>query len=661
MTTPNNMRIPAKQIDENYANTIVSPGSFDITNMPDEVVLHILFYMTARELLLSCALVSKHFQSLAYCERLWWHHIFALNQHYKREWTAEGEPVGFSSMLTPITPGLRTPSTCGSAYGSAMSSRSLSRMTWKKDRYVYEVGLDERFDRIYSFYENDKNATHVLNPRHYFLESCLVQESATDGDYARDGINDQARAQVGKNGSGTNGYLDRNMTLEVKISKSGKAPFKRHRLTMTSVLAPSQSVSSPLLPSSDRFNFNTPTTPTTPTLCQSPSTPQSPLMYISNEYIKPFNQLVANAFNNIRGKQQVNFNHRSICVIGGYSERVQTDSREEVGINMFDCGKQAFRSKNMVDGFVKSDKPNLYGKHSAVLFDEDETRGIQGRIFLFGGSDGTQVLDDLYIYDLDRRTFLKTETFGDQKPAPRVNHCACRVGENHMYLLGGGVGKDMVPSDEVWILNTDTLHWTLVDQANNDVFTPRLGFTVTSINDKILLHGGAYWVQNRHEARWREAYKQTMLFDTKTCWWTLLKTTGCGPDVGSFPTSCLIGTQWFFISGATENNVTEDIYCFDTVLYRWRHMKEKGYHADGLSCCPYTHYGPNRQQKILVFGGYRYQPLEKVCVLNVKWVDIMVKNGIMPLKQQNDKPTEIPGIVTPVDHHHDVEMTFGYP
>jgi hypothetical protein len=175
-----------------------------------------------------------------------------------------------------------------------------------------------------------------------------------------------------------------------------------------------------------------------------------------------------------------------------------------------------------------------------------------------------------------------------------------------------------------------------------------LGFTCTVVNDKILLHGGAYWIQNKTEARWREAYKQTMLFDTKTKWWTLLQTSGKAPEVGSFPTSCLIGTQWFFISGATESNVTEEIYCFDTVTYKWRHMLEKSYLADGLSCCAYTHYGPNRQQKIIIFGGYRYAPLLSVCVLNVRWCDVLIKHGISSLKAV-EKAVNIPGVATPID------------
>jgi hypothetical protein len=278
---------------------------------------------------------------------------------------------------------------------------------------------------------------------------------------------------------------------------------------------------------------------------------------------------------------------------------------------------------------------------------------------LFGGSDGHIVIDDLYIYDLDRNTFIKAETKGPIKPAPRVNHCACRIGDHHMYVLGGGVGKDMVPSSEIWVLDTRTLTWELIDQENDDVFTPRLGFTITAINDKIILHGGAYWIQNKTEARWREAYKQTMLFDTKTRWWTLLHTTGQAPEVGSFPTSCLIGTQWFFISGATESNVTEEIYCFDTVTYKWRHMKEKSYLADGLACCAYTHYGPNRQQKILIFGGYRYAPLLSVSVLNVRWVDLMVKSGIMPLKQ-NVSGICVPGVATPIDGGGEHASMFAY-
>ena len=60
---------------------------------------------------------------------------------------------------------------------------------------------------------------------------------------------------------------------------------------------------------------------------------------------------------------------------------------------------------------------------------------IQGKFYVYGGSTGTQVLDELWIYDEIEGTWERKETLGIN-PGPRMGHAAASIG-NNIIIFGG--------------------------------------------------------------------------------------------------------------------------------------------------------------------------------------------------------------------------------
>ena len=60
---------------------------------------------------------------------------------------------------------------------------------------------------------------------------------------------------------------------------------------------------------------------------------------------------------------------------------------------------------------------------------------IQGKFYVYGGSTGTQVLDELWIYDEMVGTWERKESLGIS-PGPRMGHSSGVIG-NILLIFGG--------------------------------------------------------------------------------------------------------------------------------------------------------------------------------------------------------------------------------
>jgi len=171
---------------------------------------------------------------------------------------------------------------------------------------------------------------------------------------------------------------------------------------------------------------------------------------------------------------------------------------------LFTFGKE--KRLERVSGFKKvrvQGKPPHLGKHSTVLY---EKPNHPSKLIIFGGVVDNNVSNDLYTYDLESNVWEKdVYSSQDLVPAPRTNH-SCVVIGNLMWLIGGGIGQNMTPTNEIWTYNLDTNIWKRVENVKNiDVFTPRLGCAAAEINGRILIYGGGYWLQRSLTDRyWRE-------------------------------------------------------------------------------------------------------------------------------------------------------------
>jgi len=299
---------------------------------------------------------------------------------------------------------------------------------------------------------------------------------------------------------------------------------------------------------------------------------------------------------------------------------------------LFTFGKEKKLEK--LSGFKKvrvEGKPPHLGKHSTVLY---EKPGHSPKLIIFGGVVDNNVSNDLYTFDVEANVWEKDVYSSlDQVPAPRTNHSCVVIGDQ-MWLIGGGIGQNMTPTNEIWTYNLDTHIWNRINNVKNiDVFTPRLGCAAAEFNGKVLIYGGGYWLQRSLTDRyWRDKYTDLFIFDTITLSMTQVDMSHnmLKPDVGTFPASVLVGTQWYIIGGAFENKISYDVFCLDLISLRWRKFTEKFYGGDSLSACHFV--TSEKQNKILVFGGYCFVPLDKLCVLSLRYKDIMDARGLYSIE-----------------------------
>jgi N-acetylneuraminic acid mutarotase len=88
---------------------------------------------------------------------------------------------------------------------------------------------------------------------------------------------------------------------------------------------------------------------------------------------------------------------------------------------------------------------------------------LGNKLYLFGGHSGNKHLKDLHVFDTETLTWTEPSIFGSPPKGLR-GHTANLIG-NKIYLFGGYDGrgksfKKIIPSNDLYVLNTDTMRWS---------------------------------------------------------------------------------------------------------------------------------------------------------------------------------------------------------
>ncbi|KAH7278114.1 hypothetical protein KP509_38G025100 [Ceratopteris richardii] len=285
---------------------------------------------------------------------------------------------------------------------------------------------------------------------------------------------------------------------------------------------------------------------------------------------------------------------RFLYVFGGYGNQ---DDRQTNEVHVFDTVKQSW-SKPM----VKGTPPSPRDSHTCTT--------VGTSLYVFGGTDGRSVLQDLYILDTVTNTWGKPKVNGEI-PAPREGHSAALIGTN-IFIFGGcgrslddeediyfndlhmldtvrlqwskvdTKGKPPVPRDshtcstyesklivlggedssnsllgDVQILDTSTMEWRELQTAG-EVLTPRAGHAAVTIGKLIFVFGG--FSDNR------KLFSDLHMLDLGTGMWSKVAVDGKGPSPRfSLAGDCVMGGFLVFIGGCNDNLVAlDDMYYLDT-------------------------------------------------------------------------------------------------
>uniref|UniRef100_A0A1J3DCW7 Kelch domain-containing protein 3 n=1 Tax=Noccaea caerulescens TaxID=107243 RepID=A0A1J3DCW7_NOCCA len=206
---------------------------------------------------------------------------------------------------------------------------------------------------------------------------------------------------------------------------------------------------------------------------------------------------------------------------------------------------------------VRGEGPGAREGHSATL--------VGKRLFVFGGcGKSSDINDDIYyndLYILNTETFVwkRAATIGNP-PSARDSH-TCSSWKNKIVVIGGEDGHDYYLSD-VHILDTDTFIWKELN-ASGQLLTPRAGHVTVSLGRKLFVFGGFTDAQN--------LYDDLYVLDVDTCMWSKVLTMGEGPSARfSSAGACLDPHKagfLVFVGGCNKNlEALDDMFYLHTGL-----------------------------------------------------------------------------------------------
>ena len=188
-----------------------------------------------------------------------------------------------------------------------------------------------------------------------------------------------------------------------------------------------------------------------------------------------------------------------------------------------------------------------------------------GRLFLYGGDDGTSPLADLRVYDVSARRWEEPEGLRGDKPSPRSRHTLtlvrCRrietqLEEDRLYLYGG-VGQR---TDEVMYLDLLRREW-VTPRTVGERAIALLGHAAVQVGTSVYVVGG-------RDAR--RAYNAVWRLDTVSHEWSKPTPTGTQPPPCSKHTMVCKGHRLYVALGELPR---ERVFIFDTTNSAWLQVR----------------------------------------------------------------------------------------
>lgn len=128
--------------------------------------------------------------------------------------------------------------------------------------------------------------------------------------------------------------------------------------------------------------------------------------------------------------------------------------------------------------------PTPRASHSIVYFPRS---GTQGCFYMFGGGNFHQFFNDVFLFDIANRTWLMPAVSGEGPPPPRAGHTATKIDDSNFCIIGGG--EPTTVFNDIYVFNIDRHTWIKVNAAG---YQPerRCGHSASLFDRKIILFGG---------------------------------------------------------------------------------------------------------------------------------------------------------------------------
>lgn len=225
---------------------------------------------------------------------------------------------------------------------------------------------------------------------------------------------------------------------------------------------------------------------------------------------------------------------------------------------------------------------------------------IEGKLYIFGGyGGGTGRLDDFYAFDFERKEWDQVEILSEERPSCRENNGAVASGDSQrLCLFGGYNGRQWL--NDLWVFDLASKRWTCIQESSDPtngaesatkVPSRRFGYVSVVHRNKFILFGGfdgSSWLNDMWE----------FSFETKE--WKCVQARGQLPSARSCPAWVQDDSHVYIIGGYDGVERKADFFACNLLTYEWREMPSRGIPPSPRyfhSCCLFGN-------KIIVYGGY---------------------------------------------------------
>lgn len=209
---------------------------------------------------------------------------------------------------------------------------------------------------------------------------------------------------------------------------------------------------------------------------------------------------------------------------------------------------------------------------------------INGKIYIFGGSDGYSIRNDLHIYDPELNTWSSINPSGTLEP--RRSHTASVIA-GKLYIFGGLQSNVTTRRNDLHVYDPATNAWSEIT-SNGSLPSARFSHTASVVDGKLYIFGG-------HDG---SLHNDLHVYDPTLNTWSPITPGGTPPTARQgFSTSVAAGKIYIF--GGHDGMYRSDLRVYDPGLNRWSPITPGGVAPSARG----NHTASVINGKIYIFGG----------------------------------------------------------
>lgn len=217
---------------------------------------------------------------------------------------------------------------------------------------------------------------------------------------------------------------------------------------------------------------------------------------------------------------------------------------------------------------------------------------VDAHMYIFGGYGGGGRLDDFHCFDLENTRWSRIEPSSGLTPGMRENNGLIEF-QGKLYLFGGYNGQQWL--NDLFSFDLITKEWHNVDQSGQPPAS-RFGYVSVVHNNFFIVFGGydgSTWLNDMHQ------------YDFETWSWSAVHATGQIPSIRSCPSWCKESDSVFVFGGYDGVQRMNDLFECNLETHTWRQLACGGavpspryFHACAIyGGCMVTFGGEIREEK----------------------------------------------------------------